>query len=40
MNMQPPVEIRDRREYKRRMNELLTVDPLRTVVVTVDMQND
>lgn len=38
--MQPPVEIRDRSEYKRRMNELLTIDPRKTVVVTVDMQND
>ena len=38
--MQPPVEIRDRSEYKRRMNELLTIHPRRTVVVTVDMQND
>ena len=33
--MQPPVEIRDRSEYKRRMNELLKIDPRRTVVVTV-----
>jgi nicotinamidase-related amidase len=38
--MQPPVEIRDRSEYKRRMNELLKIDPRRTVVLTVDMQND
>lgn len=38
--MQPPVEIRDRSEYKRRMNELLKIDPRTTVVVTVDMQND
>jgi len=38
--MQPPVEIRDSSEYRRRMNELLSLDPLRTVVVTVDMQND
>lgn len=29
--MQPPVEIRDRSEYKRRMNELLKLDPRRTV---------
>lgn len=38
--MHPPVEIRDRSEYKRRMNELLRIDPRRTVVMTVDMQND
>jgi len=38
--MQPPVEIRDRSEYKRRMNELIRIDPRRTVVMTVDMQND
>src|SRR5574340_844950 len=38
--MQPPVEIRDRSEYKRRMNDLLKIDPRTTVVVTVDMQND
>ena len=38
--MKPPVEIRDRSEYRRRMNSLLRVDRLRTVVVTVDMQNE
>lgn len=38
--MQPPVEIRNRSDYKRRMNELLKIDPRRTVIVTVDMQND
>jgi len=38
--MQPPVEIRDRSEYKRRMNELLKINPRRTVILTVDMQND
>lgn len=38
--MQPPVEIRDRSEFKRRMNELLKIDPRKTVVLTVDMQND
>lgn len=38
--MQPPVEIRDRSEYKRKMNELLRIDPRKTVVLTVDMQND
>ena len=38
--MQPPVEIKDRSEYKRRMNELVRIDPRRTVVMTVDMQND
>ncbi len=38
--MQPPVEFRDRSDYKRKMNELLKIDPAKTVVVTVDMQND
>ena len=38
--MQPPVEFRDRSDYKRRMNELLKIDPRKTVVLTVDMQND
>ncbi|MHB8773019.1 MAG: cysteine hydrolase family protein [Syntrophales bacterium] len=38
--MQPPVEISDRSEYRHRMNELLTIDKRRTVIVTVDMQND
>lgn len=38
--MQPPVEIRDRTEYKRGMNELLRIDPRSTVILTVDMQND
>ena len=40
MPMQPPVEIRDRSDFKRPMNDLLKVDPRRTVVLTVDMQND
>ena len=38
--MKPPVEIRDRSRYQRRMNELLRIDPGRTVVLTVDMQNE
>lgn len=38
--MQPPVEIKDRSEYKRKMNELLKIDPNKTVVLTIDMQND
>ena len=38
--MQPPVEFKDRSEYKRRMDELVKIDPRRTVVVSVDMQND
>lgn len=33
-------EIRDRSEYRRRMNDLLRVDPRRTVALTVDMQNE
>lgn len=38
--MKPPIDIKDRTEYKRRMNELLRIDSRRTVVMTVDMQND
>lgn len=38
--MQPPIEIRDRSDYKRRMNELLKIDVRKTVVLTIDMQND
>lgn len=38
--MKPPVEIKDRSDYQRRMNELLRIDPRRTVVLTVDMQNE
>ena len=38
--MKPPVEFQDRGAYRARMNELLRVDPARTVVLTVDMQRD
>ena len=38
--MKPPVEIRDRSVYRRRMNSLLRIDRRRTVVLTVDMQNE
>ena len=38
--MQPPVDFQDRSDYKRRMNALLEIDPQKTVVLTVDMQND
>lgn len=38
--MRPPVEIADRSEYKRQANALLTIDPRRTVVLTIDMQRD
>jgi len=38
--MDRPIEIRDRSDYKRRMNQLLRIDPCRTVVLTVDMQNE
>lgn len=38
--MQPPVDIQDREDYKRRMRDLLQVDPRRTVALTVDMQRD
>lgn len=33
-------EFLDRSDYKRRMNEALTIDPARTAVVTVDMQRE
>src|SRR5437870_12533366 len=38
--MKPPVEFQDRREYRERMNALLTIRRRRTVMVTVDMQRD
>src|SRR5438046_1128438 len=38
--MKPPVEFQDRREYRERMNALLTIDRRRAVMVTVDMQRD
>ena len=38
--MQPPVKFSDRSDYKRKMNELLKIDPQRTVVLTVDMQHE
>src|SRR5919199_1355567 len=39
--MKPPfTEFQDRSDYKRRMNDLLKIDPKRTAVLTVDMQND
>ena len=38
--MIPPVTFNDRSDYKRRMNELLTIDPQKTVVLTVDMQRE
>ena len=38
--MQPPVEILDRSDYKRKMNEALVIDPKTTVVLTIDLQND
>ena len=38
--MQPPVDFQDRSDYKRRMNALLEIDPAKTAVLTIDMQND
>ena len=38
--MHPPVDFQDRSDYKRKMNALLEIDPQKTVVLTVDMQND
>jgi nicotinamidase-related amidase len=34
------IQLRDWSEYKRRMHELLRLDPRRTVVLTVDMQRE
>ena len=34
------IELHDREEYKRSMRELLTIDPTKTVALTVDMQRD
>ena len=36
----PPVTFRDMTEYKEKMNALLTLDPRRTVVLTIDMQRN
>jgi biuret amidohydrolase len=38
--MLPPVHIKDRSDYKRRMNDALVIDPRRAAVLTIDMQND
>lgn len=38
--MQPPVTFQDKSDYRRRMNNLLTLDRSRTVLVTVDMQRE
>jgi biuret amidohydrolase len=38
--MRRSIELRDREEYKRSMRELLTIDPAKTVALTVDMQRD
>jgi biuret amidohydrolase len=38
--MKPAVEFQDRSAYKARMNQLLTIDPRQTAVLTVDMQRD
>lgn len=35
--MKPPVEFQDRSLYTARMNELLRIDPGRTVVLTVEL---
>jgi nicotinamidase-related amidase len=38
--MKSTIELHDREEYKRSMRELLTIDPTKTVALTVDMQRD
>ena len=38
--MSRSIELHDREEYKRSMRELLTIDPSRTVALTIDMQRD
>ena len=34
------IELHDREEYKRSMREFVTIDPTKTVALTVDMQRD
>ena len=36
--MAPMIDVQDRVEFKEGMKKLLTIDPERTVVLTVDMQ--
>ena len=36
----PPVEFRDMSEFKKKMKGLLTLEPRKTVVLTVDMQRE
>ena len=38
--MRRSIELHDREDYKRSMRELLTIDPAKTVALTVDMQRD
>ena len=38
--MRPDVEFQDRSPYREKMKELLTIDPGKTVVLTVDMQRE
>jgi nicotinamidase-related amidase len=38
--MSRSIELHDRDEYKRSMRELLTIDPTKTVALTIDMQRD
>jgi len=38
--MRRSIELHDREDYKRSMRELLTIDPTKTVALTVDMQRD
>lgn len=38
--MNRTIHLHDREDYKRRMRDLLTVDPARTVALTIDMQRD
>ncbi len=38
--MTPTIQLRDREDYKRAMRDLLTIDPAKTVALTIDMQRD
>lgn len=38
--MRPDVEFQDRSPYRDEMKRLLTIDPGKTVILTVDMQRE
>ena len=38
--MSRTIQLHDREDYKRAMRDLLTIDPAKTVALTIDMQRD